>query len=323
MPLFFSLGYQGALNAVQRLLWPTQPLFAHVYDICFVCRPERVGVLYVALQDALRRHAGIWIHCGVLGTIYPTGCDLSEIQVAWFPCDDLLRVTKQCNSGHTPIITFCGPHFFSRFSSEKSCAPPGLSVSSLLLIAEAMSSVTSFSMIHCTPPRPSPPATKIPWTPCRNRLNDCLPDQWYQHVHNLLRHTVRITHPLNRKLRAISTNVTERINLPSIRVESLLHPSRGQDQMRLLCGSKPRHVFFNTGFVGSLPPCFSNFVGQSVPPSVCALIKVSSVFCSTQFNHLSVFIFQLHGNRSAPTTRLLPVSHMNGLLLPSSLIKLE
>ena len=60
MPFLFSLGQQGALNAVQ----PTERFFAHLDDIYFVRRPQRVGGLYAALQDALRRHAGIQIHCG-------------------------------------------------------------------------------------------------------------------------------------------------------------------------------------------------------------------------------------------------------------------
>ena len=63
-------------------------------------------------------------HCFFWCTIYPTCCDPSVIQVAWFPCDDLLPVPKQCNSCHTPILVFCGPHqFFSRFSTEKSPRP--------------------------------------------------------------------------------------------------------------------------------------------------------------------------------------------------------
>ena len=43
MPLLFSLGQQGALNEVQRLLQPTERLFAYLDDIYFVCRPERGG----------------------------------------------------------------------------------------------------------------------------------------------------------------------------------------------------------------------------------------------------------------------------------------
>ena len=83
MPLLFSLGQQGALNEVQRLLQPTERLFAYHDDIYFVCRPERVGDLYAALQDALRRHAGIQIHCRKTqvwnrASVRPRACDVLE-----------------------------------------------------------------------------------------------------------------------------------------------------------------------------------------------------------------------------------------------------
>ena len=83
MPLLFSLRQQGALNAVQRLLQPTERFFFCLDDIYFVCRPERVGDLYAALQDALRRHAGIQIHCGKTqiwnrAGVWPRACDVLE-----------------------------------------------------------------------------------------------------------------------------------------------------------------------------------------------------------------------------------------------------
>ena len=50
MPLLFSLGQQGAPNAVQQLLQPTERLFAYLDDIYYVCRLEKVESLRAALQ---------------------------------------------------------------------------------------------------------------------------------------------------------------------------------------------------------------------------------------------------------------------------------
>ena len=65
-------------------------LVAYLDDIYFVCRPERVGGLYAALQDALRRHAGIQIHCGKTKIWNRAG-------VRHLVCDVLERVAQAVN----------------------------------------------------------------------------------------------------------------------------------------------------------------------------------------------------------------------------------
>ena len=64
MPLLFSIGIQGALEQVARLLKPGEHLCAFLDDIYMVCEPERVCPLYNILGAALHREAGISLHTG-------------------------------------------------------------------------------------------------------------------------------------------------------------------------------------------------------------------------------------------------------------------
>ena len=64
MPLLFSIGIQGALEQVARLLKPGEHLCAFLDDIYMVCEPERVRPLYNILGAALHREAGISLHTG-------------------------------------------------------------------------------------------------------------------------------------------------------------------------------------------------------------------------------------------------------------------
>ena len=43
MPMLLSLGQHPALEAAQRRLRDTAKLFAHLDDVVFVCRPDRVA----------------------------------------------------------------------------------------------------------------------------------------------------------------------------------------------------------------------------------------------------------------------------------------
>ena len=62
MPLLFSLGQHGALQAVSRLLRPGEKLFAFLDDIHVLCPLARVVEVYGILQAELWRHAGIQIN---------------------------------------------------------------------------------------------------------------------------------------------------------------------------------------------------------------------------------------------------------------------
>ena len=62
MPLLFALGQHPALEAVQRHLAGGEFIFADLDDIYFVTVPERTGIVYSLLQNALRNMAGIRIH---------------------------------------------------------------------------------------------------------------------------------------------------------------------------------------------------------------------------------------------------------------------
>ena len=64
MPLLFALGQHPALEAVQRHLADGEFIFAYLDDIYFVTVPERTGIVYSFLQNALRNMAGIRIHQG-------------------------------------------------------------------------------------------------------------------------------------------------------------------------------------------------------------------------------------------------------------------
>ena len=64
MPLLFSLGQHGALEAVQRSLRDGERMLAHLDDIYIVTSPDRVGVVIASLQEQLFRHARIRLHGG-------------------------------------------------------------------------------------------------------------------------------------------------------------------------------------------------------------------------------------------------------------------
>ena len=64
MPLHFALGQHAALVAVQSKFIPEEKLMAFLDDIYVVIRPERIGAVYVSLQNELLAHSGIRIHGG-------------------------------------------------------------------------------------------------------------------------------------------------------------------------------------------------------------------------------------------------------------------
>ena len=62
MPLLFSLGQHGALQATQGQLQPQERLMACLDDVHMVSQPERVGGAYAVLEEELVTHAGIKVH---------------------------------------------------------------------------------------------------------------------------------------------------------------------------------------------------------------------------------------------------------------------
>ena len=64
MPLLFSLGQHAALEAVKARMLDGEVLLAFLDDVYVITTPERVGDVYVALQEELYRHARIRIHVG-------------------------------------------------------------------------------------------------------------------------------------------------------------------------------------------------------------------------------------------------------------------
>ena len=64
MPLLFSVGQHRALVSVQSQLHDGERLFAFLDDIYVICSPERVGVIYQALEKHLWEQTGISIHMG-------------------------------------------------------------------------------------------------------------------------------------------------------------------------------------------------------------------------------------------------------------------
>ena len=83
MPLLFSVGQHGALQAVSRLLCPGEKLFAFLDDKNVLCRPARVVEVYGILQAELWRHAGIQINGGKTQVwnqagVYPRRCEVLE-----------------------------------------------------------------------------------------------------------------------------------------------------------------------------------------------------------------------------------------------------
>ena len=83
MPLLFSLGQHGALEAVQRSLRDDERMLAYLDDIYIVTSPGRVGVVVTSLQEQLYRHARIRLHGGKTQVwngagIRPPACDVLE-----------------------------------------------------------------------------------------------------------------------------------------------------------------------------------------------------------------------------------------------------
>ncbi len=64
MPLLFALGIHNALEEVAASLLPGEDLAAFLDDVYVLCRPERVRVVYNALEEASHRVAGIALHTG-------------------------------------------------------------------------------------------------------------------------------------------------------------------------------------------------------------------------------------------------------------------
>ena len=64
MPLLFCLGQHRALVSVQAQLQEGERLFAYLDDIYVVCAPERVGKVYLILEERLRTKTGINVHLG-------------------------------------------------------------------------------------------------------------------------------------------------------------------------------------------------------------------------------------------------------------------
>ena len=64
MPLLFCVGEHAALQEAQARLRPNERLFAYLDDVYVVSKPDRVGAIYTALQEALWTHARIRVHGG-------------------------------------------------------------------------------------------------------------------------------------------------------------------------------------------------------------------------------------------------------------------
>ena len=83
MPLLFSLGQHGALQAAQEQLRPQERLMAFLDDVYMVSQPERVGSVYAVLQEKLFAHAGIRVHgrktkVWKMAGVRPASCDVLE-----------------------------------------------------------------------------------------------------------------------------------------------------------------------------------------------------------------------------------------------------
>ena len=64
MPLLFSLGLHGALNAVKARLSDGEKVFAFRDDVHVICVPERVLDVYKILQEEIFAHTHIRMHHG-------------------------------------------------------------------------------------------------------------------------------------------------------------------------------------------------------------------------------------------------------------------
>ena len=103
MPLLFSIGIQGALEQVARLLKPGKHLCAFLDDIYMVCEPERVRPLYNILGAALHREAGISLHTGTTrvwnrGGIVPA--HVEEMGLDVWNCDGIKVLGTPLGTAH-------------------------------------------------------------------------------------------------------------------------------------------------------------------------------------------------------------------------------
>ena len=83
MPLLFSVGQHHALEVVNRSLRDDEKVMAFLDDINFCSEPNRVGVVYAAIEEASQHHAGISIHGGKTKVwnafgVRPPVCDVLE-----------------------------------------------------------------------------------------------------------------------------------------------------------------------------------------------------------------------------------------------------
>ena len=83
MPLLFSLGQHRALEAIQSELHDGEFLFAYLDDIYAVVPHERVGAVYISMQQHLWAHSRIRVHSGKTQVwnregARPNVCDLLE-----------------------------------------------------------------------------------------------------------------------------------------------------------------------------------------------------------------------------------------------------
>ena len=83
MPRLFSLGQHAALDAVKARMVEGEVLLAFLDDVYVITKPDRVGDVYLALQEELYRHARIRIHAGETQVWNaagerPEACDILE-----------------------------------------------------------------------------------------------------------------------------------------------------------------------------------------------------------------------------------------------------
>ena len=83
MPLLFSLRQHAALDAVKARMVEGEVLLAFLGDVYVIIKRDRVGDVYLALQEELYRHARIRIHAGKTQVWNaagerPEACDILE-----------------------------------------------------------------------------------------------------------------------------------------------------------------------------------------------------------------------------------------------------
>ena len=63
MPILFT-GQHPALEAAQSGLRDKAKFFAHLDDVVFVCKPDRVAEVEAVIRKELKRHAHVDVHQG-------------------------------------------------------------------------------------------------------------------------------------------------------------------------------------------------------------------------------------------------------------------